>query len=97
MHQIRQEKEQEIVLLQDDIQLQQNKYVNDLTILETRNSSLVQQWVQSFDMVKFCKEINDQEGLHENMADAKSIRTDIENINEEIKQNSTTQGQRNNY
>ena len=88
VRQIRREKEQEIVLLQDDIQLQRNKYVNDLTILETRSSSLVQQRLQSFDMAKFCKEIKDQEGLEENMADAKSIKTDIKNINEEIKKKS---------
>ena len=64
---MKREKEQDIVLLQDDIQLQQNKYVNDLKILETRNSSLVQQRVQAFEMAKFCKEMNDQEGLLENI------------------------------
>ena len=43
LRQMKRKKDQKIVLLQDDMQLQQNKYVNDLTILETRNSSLVQQ------------------------------------------------------
>ena len=65
--------------------MQRNKYVNDLTILETRSSSLVQQRVQAFGMAKFCKEINDDEGLNDNMADAKSIRNDIKDINEQIK------------
>ena len=36
-------------------------------------------------MAKFCKEIKDDEGLKDNMADAKSIRNDIKDINEQIK------------
>ena len=87
---MKREKEQEIFLLQDDIQLQQNKYVNDLTILETRSSSLVQQRVQVFNMVKFCKEIKDDKGLHHNMVDAKSIRNDIKNINDQNKNSNNT-------
>ena len=53
--------------------MQRNKYVNDLTILETHNSSLVQQWVQAFDMVKFSKETKDKDGLHDNIADVNQL------------------------
>ena len=82
---MKREKKQEIVLLQDDIQFQQNKYVNDLMIIETRSSSLVQQRVQAFNIAKFCKEIKGNDGLCDNMADAKSIiRNNIKDINDQI-------------
>ena len=48
MRQVKREKEQEIILQQDDIQLKQKKYVNGLIIFEIHQSSLVQQQVQAW-------------------------------------------------